>query len=138
MRILAVDPGEKYIGVAISDESETIASPLAVIQHVSRPIDAAAVASLAREQQARLIIIGKSPDEDGKPTPQSRKSDRLAQAIQQQCDLPITFWDEAFSTQAARQARIDMGMKREKRSGHLDDLAATVILQSYLDSRVHG
>ncbi len=138
MRILAIDPGEKRIGVAISDATETIASPLAVIQHVSRPIDAAAIASLAMEQQAGLIVIGKSLDEDGRPTPQSRKSDRLAQAIKQQCDLQITFWDESFSTQAARQAQIDMGMPRSKRTGHLDELAATFILQSYLDARSDG
>ncbi len=138
MRILAIDPGEKRIGVAISDATETIASPLAVIQHVSRPIDAAAIASLAMEQQAGLIVIGKSLDEDGRPTPQSRNSDRLAQAVKQQCDLQITFWDESFSTQAARQARIDMGTPRSKRTGHLDELAATFILQSYLDARSDG
>ncbi len=138
MRILAIDPGEKRIGIAISDATETIASPLAVIQHISRPIDAAAIASLAMEQQAGLIVIGQSLDEDGRPTPQSRRSDRLAQAIKQQCDLAITFWDESFSTQAARQAQIEMGTPRSHRTGHLDELAATFILQSYLDARSNG
>jgi putative Holliday junction resolvase len=137
MRILAIDPGEKRIGIALSDPTETIASPLTVIEHVSRPVDAATIAHLAREHQVRLIVIGKSVDEDGKPTPQSQRTDRLAQAIQQQCDLPIEAWDEAFTTLAARQARIEMGTKRSKRSGHLDQLAATVILQSYLDSKVN-
>ncbi len=135
MRILAIDPGEKHIGVAISDPSETVASPLTVVDHVSRPLDAAAIAGLAAEHQAGLIVIGKSMDEDGRPTPRSRQSDRLAEAIRQQCDLPITFWDESFSTREARQARIALGVKRHRRSGHLDELAATVILQSYLDSK---
>ncbi len=72
MRILAIDPAEKHIGVAISDPSETVASPLAVVDHVSRPLDAAAIASLAAEHQAGLIVIGKSMDEDGTPTPRSR------------------------------------------------------------------
>jgi len=134
MRILAVDPGEKRIGLAISDPTGTIASPLAVLQHVSRVLDAAAIASLAAEHQAGLILVGKSLDENGAPTPQSRRGDRLAQVIQQQCEVPIIFWDESFSTYDARQARITMGLNQSKRSGHMDDLAATVILQSYLDS----
>lgn len=135
MRILAVDPGEKRIGIAISDPTGTIASPLTVLKHVSRPVDAATIADLAREHQVWLIVIGKSLDEDGLSTTQSRRSDRLAEAIQQQCDLPILSWDESFSTQEARQARIEMHVNRRKRSGHLDELAATLILQSYLDSR---
>ncbi len=133
MRILAIDPGEKRIGIAISDPTGTIASPLAVLEHVSRPVDAASIANLVREHRAGLIVIGKSLDENGQPTPHSRRSDRLAAAIRQQCELAVISWDESFSTQEARRAQIDMGTKRQKRSGHLDELAATVILQSYLD-----
>src|SRR4030042_516594 len=84
MRILAIDPGEKRIGVAICDPTGTIASPLTVIKHVSRLIDAAAIADLAIQNQAGMIIIGKSLDDDGFPTPASRRADRLAEAISQQ------------------------------------------------------
>jgi putative Holliday junction resolvase len=136
MRILAVDPGEKHIGIAISDPTGTIATPLTVLNHVSRPVDAASIAGLARENQAELIVVGKSLDEDGRSTPQSRRSDRLVEAIQQQCNLPIITWDESFSTREARQARLVMRTQRHRRSGHLDDLAATVILQSYLDDKI--
>ena len=135
MRILAIDPGERQIGIAISDPTGTIAKPLTTLQHVSRLVDAASIADRANEHEVELIIIGKSLNEDGLPTQQSRRSDRLAHAIQQQCPIPVRFWDESFSTQEARQARIEMGVSRRKRSGHLDELAATVILQSYLDSR---
>jgi putative Holliday junction resolvase len=134
MRILAVDPGEKRLGIAISDPSGTIANPLTVIKHVARPIDAATIASLAQTQEAGLIVVGQALDDDGQPTPQSRRSMRLADAIRAQSDLPVVLWDESNSTQIARQARIDMGVSRRKRSGHLDDLAAAVILQSYLDA----
>jgi putative Holliday junction resolvase len=137
MRILAVDPGEKRIGIAMSDPTSTIATPLTVVQHVSRLMDAASIADLANQHQASLIVIGKSFDEEGLPSPQSRRADRLAEAIRQQCDIPLVMWDESFSTQAARQARLEMGTTHRKRRGHLDDLAATVILQSYLDSRVN-
>jgi putative Holliday junction resolvase len=133
MRILAIDPGEKRIGIAMSDPTGTIASPLAVIQHVSRPIDAAAIAELARQHQVGMIVVGTSLDSEGEPTPQSRRSERLAEAIRQQCDTRLVMWDESFSTKKARQARISMGVSRAKRQGHLDELAATVMLQSYLD-----
>jgi len=134
MRILAVDPGEKRLGIAISDPSGTIANPLKVIQHVSRIIDAAAIAQIASEQQAGRIVVGQALDMDNLPTLQSRRAARLAAAIRQQIDLPVELWDESDSTQAARQARIAMGVSRRKRSGHLDDLAATFILQTYLDA----
>ncbi len=134
MKILAVDPGEKRLGLAISDLSGTIANPLIVLKHVSRPLDAAAIAQAAAENQARLIIVGQALDDEGLPTPQGRSAMRLAEAIRLQTDLPVELWDESGSTQAAREARIQMGTKRQKRRGHLDDLAATYILQTYLDA----
>jgi len=134
MRILAVDPGEKHLGIALSDPTGTIATPLQVIKHVSRPWDATEIANLAQQHQAGMILIGQSMDEDGYATSQSRRADRLADAIRQQSDLPIMMWDESFSTQEARQAHVEMGTTRKKRHGHMDDFAAAVILQSYLDS----
>ncbi|MFN2235909.1 MAG: Holliday junction resolvase RuvX [Anaerolineales bacterium] len=133
MRILGIDPGDKNIGVAISDPSETIAGPLTVLKHVSRLIDAATIAELARQNNAGKIIVGQSFDVDGKPNFQGRKASRLAAAIRSQTSLPVELWDEAHSTQAARSAKIIIGSPRSKRKGHLDELAATVILQSYLD-----
>ena len=133
MRILAVDPGEKRIGIALSDPTGTLARPLAVIKHVARPVDAASIAQLAQEHEAGLIIVGQALDDEGQATPQSRKAVRLADAIRVQTDLPVKLWDESGSTQAAQTARIAMGVSRRKRRGHMDDLAAAVILQSYLD-----
>jgi len=135
-RVLAVDPGEKRLGIAISDETGTIANPLTVIVHVARLIDAAAVAQLAREQEAVMIVVGQPLDSEGYPGPAARRSARLAEAIRTQTDLPIEFWDESGSTRSAQAARVAMGVSRSKRKGHLDDLAATVILQSYLDAQI--
>jgi putative holliday junction resolvase len=133
-RVLAVDPGEKRIGMAISDPTATIANPLRVINHVSRPLDAAQITLAANEQQARLIIVGQALDQEGLPGPRARSAMRLAEAIRLQSDIPVELWDESGSTQEARAARFSMGVSRRKRSGHLDELAATVILQSYLDA----
>jgi putative Holliday junction resolvase len=134
MRILAIDPGEKRLGVAMSDPTNTIANPLTVLKHISRPVDAATIAHLAQENQVGLIVVGQALDEENRPTPQSRRAARLADAVRAQIDLPVKMWDESGSTQAARAARIAMGSSRRKRRGHLDDLAATYILQTYLDA----
>ena len=138
MRILAVDPGEKRLGLAVSDPSGLVANPLKVILHISRPLDAAQIAQMAEEQGAEMIVIGQALDNDGQPTPASRRSARLAAAIRAQTDLPVILWDESYSTQAAQQARRAMGVSRRQRAGHLDELAATYILQTYLDAQANA
>lgn len=134
MRILAVDHGEKHIGLAISDPTATIASPLAVIKHVSRLMDAAQVAAVAAENGADLIVIGQSFDEEGRPNLSGRRAARFAESLKEQTQIPVVLWDESFSTQDARAARIEMGASRKKRGGHMDELAAVMILRSYLDA----
>jgi putative Holliday junction resolvase len=134
MRVLAVDHGEKQIGLALSDPTATIASPLKVIKHISRLMDAAQVANLASENEAGLIVIGQSFDEEGKPNLAGRRAAKFAEALRVQTQIPIILWDESFSTQDARAARIEMGVSRKKRAGHVDELAAVIILRSYLDT----
>lgn len=136
MRILAVDPGEKRLGLAISDPSGTIANPLTVLKHTSRTVDAAMIAQIAEQNQVGVIVVGQALDAEGNPSPQGRSAARLADAIGLQTSIPVVLWDESESTQAARQARIAMGVSRRKRRGHLDDLAATYILQTYLDANI--
>jgi len=135
MRILAVDHGEKRIGLALSDPTATIASPLKVIHHVSRLIDAAQVADLAAHHEVGLIVVGQSYDEDGNPNPAGRRAGRFADELRNQTNIPIEMWDESNSTQIARAARIELGVSRKKRSGHQDEYAAVVILQSYLEAK---
>ena len=135
MRILAVDPGAKRIGLAVSDPTGTIANPLAVIKHSSRIVDAATIAQIAAENDARTIVVGQSLDQDGKPTVEGRRAARLAAAIRTQTKMEVTLWDEYLSTQTALDARRALNAPRKKRQGHLDSLAATVILQSYLDTQ---
>jgi putative Holliday junction resolvase len=136
MRILAVDHGEKHVGLALSDESGTIANPLVTLPHLSRVVDAAQVAERAAAHGAVLIVVGQSFDEEGRPNPAGRRAARFAEALRDQTDLPVELWDESLTTQDARAARIAMGVPRRKRAGHLDNLAATVLLQSYLDAHL--
>jgi len=134
MRILAVDHGEKHIGLALSDPTASIASPLKVIKHVSRLLDAAQVANLAAENDAALIVIGQSYDEEGRPNLAGRRAAKFAEALKEQTQTRVVLWDESFSTQEARATRIEMGVSRKKRAGHMDELAAVMILRSYLDA----
>ena len=135
MRILAVDHGEKRIGLALSDPTATLASPLRVIKHVSRLLDAAQVANLAVENEVGLSVIGQSFDEEGNPNLAGRRAAKFADALKEQTKIPIELFDESFSTQDARATRIEMGVSRKKRAGHMDELAAVMILRSYLESR---
>lgn len=134
MRILAVDHGEKRIGLALSDPTGTLASPLAVIKHVSRLLDAAQVANIASENETGLIVIGQSFDEEGNPNLAGRRAARFADALREQTRIPVELYDESFSTQDARATVIEMGLSRKKRSGHHDALAAVMILRSYIET----
>ncbi len=136
MRILAVDPGSKRIGLALSDPTGTIAGPLTVIPHIARLVDAAAVAEAAAAHQVELIVVGQSFDEEGKPSFEGRRSARFAEALKTQTDIPVRLWDESLTTRDARSTRLQMGVSRKDRSGHLDSLAATILLQSYLDANL--
>ncbi len=132
MKVLAVDPGEKRIGLAISDPTGTIARPLNVIKHQARSEDARKIVHIAKEEDARLIVIGQPLDSTGNVGHQARKSQRLADAIRDQTDLPVHLWDESGTTQIAQQSRIALGVSRKKRKGHLDDIAASILLQDFL------
>ena len=133
-RILGIDPGEKRLGIALSDPTGTIASPVCVLDHSSREQDARAILDLAEENQVGLIIIGQAINWDGEISAQGRKSTKLAETINSLGSIPVKLWDEYGSTQTAINSRRLMNVPRKKRAGHLDEIAATIILQSYLDS----
>jgi putative Holliday junction resolvase len=108
---------------------------LTVIKHVSRLMDAAQVANLAAENDAGLIVIGQSFDEDGNPNLAGRRAAKFAEALREQTQIPVELFDESFSTQDARATVIELGYSRKKRTGHHDSLAAVMILRSYLESK---
>jgi putative Holliday junction resolvase len=136
MRVLAIDHGEKRIGVAISDPSGTIANPLGIIKHVSRDEDVSRIVSIASDHEVGLIIVGQSFFEDGQPNLAGRRAARFAESLQKRCEVPVELWDESFSTQEMRDARIQMDLSRKQRAARLDAQAATRILQTYLDAQI--
>ncbi len=134
MRHLAVDPGEKHIGLAVSDPFGLIASPLSTLRHESREIDARRIAALADEHQAGLIIVGWALDEAGQPGPQARRAERLADAIRAASQIPVRLHDESLSTQTARERLRDAGRSRRTRRDRIHAAAAAAVLQSFLDA----
>jgi len=128
-----VDWGAKRIGLALSDPTRTIASPLMVIEHSSRAADAAAIVKAAVERGVNLILMGVTYDAENNLTPSARSAMRLAQAIREQCTLIVREYDESHSTQEARRSRLELGLPKNKRKGHFDALAAVIFLQKYLD-----
>jgi len=133
MKVLAVDPGEKRIGLAISDPTGTLARPLSVIKHEARDKDAEKIAQIANEERVGLIVIGWALDSEGQVGYRARKAERLAEVVREKTDIPVRMWDESGTTQAASQSRIDLGVSRKKRKGHLDDLAASILLQDFIN-----
>jgi len=134
MRVLAIDPGEKQIGLAISDPTGTIANPLMIFKHQSNEKNLEVILGQIRSLQVVIVVIGQSLDDDGNPNFAGRRSQKLAESLRKKTSISVVLWDESFSTEDARNARIGMNVSHKKRQGHLDDLAATIILQSYLDN----
>lgn len=134
MRLLAVDPGERHIGVAISDPSGTIARPLATLRHTARAADAEAIVRLAQENEAEGIVMGWALDANGQAGPQARHAERLAEALRAVTPLPVTLHDESGSSQFAQSAMLASGKKRRDRQAQIHAVAAAAILQSYLDA----
>lgn len=125
--VLAIDPGEARIGLAISDPTGTIARPLEVVRHTSRAADVQMILERAARHGAGAIVVGIALDSEGEIGPQARRGVRLAEALREQTKLPVESWDESGSTEAARRGGRDDPM--------LDARAAAVILQEYLDAR---
>lgn len=133
--ILAVDTGEKNIGLAKSDPLGFGAVPLCVIPHVQREKDAARIAEKAREVGATRILVGQPLNEDGSAGPHARHAEKVAEAIRQVFSGEVFLWDEYGSTQGTRELFKEMGVGVMKRRGHLDANAAAYVLNDYLDAQ---
>lgn len=134
MRWLAIDPGDRYIGVAIADPLGLVARPLTTLHHQARAVDAARLAALAAENQADGFLIGQPLDEDGLVGPAARKSERLAEALRAASPLPVQLVDESGSSRAARELLLATGKSRRARREQEHAAAAAAILQEYLDA----
>ncbi len=128
-RILGLDVGERRIGVAISTPEGGVAIPLRIIDAQDENSAARAIVELARSEGASLVIIGHPISMDGTVGPQARRIEAFAKNLQETSGLQVELCDERLSTAQARRSTAPSG----KRRAPLDDVAASIILQSYLD-----
>ena len=135
MRILAVDPGSKRVGLALSDPTETIAQPLDTIAAEPGDTLASRLAETARFHGAGRIIVGLPLRLDGSHGPEAAAARRLASRIGHESGLPVELVDERLTSVAAERALITGGVKREQRRAAIDRVAATMLLQNHLELR---
>jgi putative holliday junction resolvase len=133
--VLAVDPGSRRVGLAVSDPTGTIAQPLATVDAEPQGTLAERLAVVAREHEAIRIVVGLPRRMDGSYGPEAKAARALADAVRRASRLPVELVDERLTTVQAERSMIAGGVHRARRRATIDGVAATLLLQSHLDSR---
>ena len=131
--ILGLDIGDAQTGVAISDELGVAAHPLCTIQRKSRKVLLAELEELVTAYKVEQIVVGLPLQLNGETGTQARKVKKFAEKLEQQVKLPIVFWDESFTTFEASQILRGTKKRRKKRKQVIDQVAAVLILEGYLE-----
>ena len=131
--LLGIDPGTKNIGLAISDVSKTIATPLDVLTNVKYKNLVNYIKNIQHKNGLSGIVIGYPVNMDGTIGPKAQSSNSLADNLFKDINLPILLWDERLSTLAVEKMLINADITRDKRKKNIDKLAASYILQGFLD-----
>ena len=136
-RILGLDIGDKRIGIAVSDETGTLARPLSTLTRGAKRDDFVRLQSLCVEYHIEKIVAGLHKTLRGEIGPQARHVQRYADELSAAVGLPIEFWDERFSSIEAQERLATSGRKKRKAKGAIDTFAAAIILQEYLDATIN-
>src|SRR5512140_1563030 len=134
MRILAIDPGTKRIGIAVSDELKLLAHPLEYIPAEPFAEFLARLKTLLLEKEVELILVGMPRNMDGSYGPAALKVQEFVAALKSAVTVPIKTWDERLTSVIAKRYLLEGNVRREKRKKKVDKMAAAILLQSYLDS----
>ena len=134
-RILAVDPGSKRVGLAVSDPTQTIATALSTEPAEPESDLPSRLAVIAADQEAERIVVGLPREMNGSRGPAAAASERLAARLRAIAGVPVETFDERLTTAAAERSMIDAGARRKTRRQAIDRVAATLLLQGYLDRR---
>lgn len=133
-RVLGLDLGDARIGVAISDDDRRLAVPVGTI-HTGAPADLKAIAGLVTEHAATAVVVGLPLSLSGKRGPAAVKAEAFAEALLSALGIPVELQDERLSTVEAERALREAGVSGKRRRRQVDEVAATVILQAWLDAR---
>ena len=132
---MALDLGDRNIGVAVSDALLLTAQGRATIRRKDLQHDIEVLRRLVEDNEVHQIVVGQPLHMDGNDSRQSHKVRAFAGQLEKQLNIPVVFWDERLTSFAAEQHLEDMGLNWRKRREHVDKIAAMIILQNYLDSR---
>lgn len=135
MRALGLDIGSVRIGVAVSDPSGRIASPLAVLDARALASDATPLVELVEDYEAEVLVVGMPLTLGGEEGPQAREVRAAAEHLSEAAGLPVAFVDERLSSEEARRSMAASGLSEKEQRGNLDKVAAAIILQGWLDER---
>jgi putative Holliday junction resolvase len=136
MRILALDHGTRRIGVAVSDETKTIAQPLEYIPAEPFADFLKRLKQLLAEKEVDVILLGLPRNMDGSYGPAAQKVEAFAAVLKSAITVPIKLWDERLTSTMANRILIAGHVRRDKRKEKVDKMAAAILLQSYLDMAV--
>jgi putative holliday junction resolvase len=136
MRVLAIDHGTKRMGIALSDETATIAQPLEFIPAEPFAAFLARLKQLLAEKQVDQILIGMPRNMDGSYGPAALKVQEFVAVLKETIAIPIKTWDERLTSAQANRMLIQAEVRRDKRKQRVDAAAAAILLQSYLDSHL--
>lgn len=134
-RILAIDVGTKTLGLALSDEGGTVGMPLTTLRRAGRRRDLARLEELVRERDVSEIVVGLPLEMDGSPGAMSAEADRLCAELEERLGLVVHRWDERLTTAEAERLLLAADVSRGRRRKVVDKLAASLILQGFLDRR---
>lgn len=132
-RIMGLDIGDKTIGVAVSDLMGFTAQGVKTIKRVGKKKDIEELKAIIKERQANKIVSGLPKNMNGTLGPQGEKVIKFCELLEQETGIKIEYWDERLSTVAAERTLIQGNVRRENRKSVIDMVAATIILQGYLD-----
>lgn len=135
---MGLDVGDKTIGVALSDPMFLMAHPIETIKRKKASVDIARLVEIIEENDVELIVVGLPKNMNNTIGPQSMKVMSFVDLIRKQTDTEIVYEDERMTTIQSERVLIDMKVRRENRKEHIDKIAATFILQSFLDRRKNG
>lgn len=135
MKILAIDLGTVRTGLAICDRSEVLASPIGTVTQRDSEALLDLVVQTAREQGAEEIVLGHPRNMDGSRGESARRSEEFAARLRERLSVPIRLWDERMTTVSAIGVLNETNTRGKKRKAVVDTVAATIILQDYLESR---
>jgi putative Holliday junction resolvase len=134
MRILALDHGTKRIGVAVSDELKMLAHSVEFIPAEPFADFLVRLKELIEEKQVELVLVGMPRNMNGSYGPAALKVEEFVAALSRAITVPIKTWDERLTSAQANRFLIEGNVRREKRKERVDQMAAAILLQSYLDS----